>query len=87
MRLVAANFHPFNNLGDDTAAPSALSALCPRSGWISLSSHKQGNDEVNAIAAIQTTAKTARRARTAPLFRSIGRAVRIRNKETGEAAG
>jgi hypothetical protein len=46
MRLVAANLQPFN-LGEFTAAPGILSALCRWSGLI-LSSPLQLNDKIIA---------------------------------------
>ena len=82
MRLVAANRKPFD-LGELNAAPSVLSVLCRRSGLILL---PQRNDEF--IAAIQTIARTAQAGEDEILvFRPIGRAVRIPNRETKEAAG
>lgn len=60
MRLVAANLQPFN-LGEFTAAPRILSALCRWSRAI-LSSPLQLNDKI--IAEIQTAARTEQAART-----------------------
>lgn len=54
MRLIAAN-QPFK-LGEFTATPSVLTALCRSSGLISLSRLKRQNDAV--VAANHTTAKT-----------------------------
>ena len=83
MRLVAANLGPFD-LGEVTASPSVLSALCR--GLILLPPPGQRRDEI--IAAIQTIAKTAQADEDAILvFRTIGRAVRIPKSRDQEAAG
>jgi len=82
MRLVAANLQPFN-LGEFTAAPGILSALCRWSGVI-LSSPLQLNDKI--IAEIQTAARTEQAARTISSLRPVERAVRVRHGQSEEAA-
>ncbi len=83
MRLVGANLQPFN-LGEFTAAPGILLALCRWSGLIP-SSPLQLNDKI--IAEIQTTARTEQAARKRSSFRPFERAVSVRHGETEEAAG
>jgi hypothetical protein len=82
MGLLAASLQPFD-LGEFTAAPSILSGFAPAVRIDPVVVSEQRNDDI--MAAIQTMRERDKRARTGSSFRPIGRAVRIRDRETEEA--
>ena len=82
MGLLAASLQPFD-LGECTAAPSILPGFVP-AVRILLSFPSSGTTTLWRL--FKPVRERDKRARTGSSFRPIGRAVRIRDRETGEAA-
>jgi len=83
MRLLAASLQPCD-LGEFTAAPSILSGFVPAVRIDLVVVSEQRNDDI--MAAIQASARTGQAGEDWILVRPIGRAVRIRDRETAETA-
>ena len=83
MRLLAASLQPCD-LGEFAAALSILSGFVPAVRIDLVVVSEQRNDAIMAL--FKPVRERDKRVRTGSSFRPIGRAVRIRDRETEEAA-
>jgi hypothetical protein len=83
MRLLTASLRPCD-LGESAAALSILSGFVPAVRIDLVVVSEQRNDDIMAL--FKPVRERDKRARTGSSFRPIGRAVRIRDRETEEAA-